>query len=97
MAGMTSSMSPATPPDDEGHVLELRGRTHRTSSDTSGDDADGMLSMTNQPRSSRVAPAVDRPAPRHPGDHQVLAHRLHTLARLGAGPRSGCMGLWRRS
>ena len=37
-----------------------------TSSDTLEIRAEGMLSITNQPRSSRVAPAVDRPAPDMP-------------------------------
>ena len=61
-AGSTSSRSPPPRPTTKA-TRSISEPVPSTSSLTLAISADGMLSITNQPRSSRAAPAVDRPAP----------------------------------
>ena len=56
---------PSAPAEHEGHPLHLRPGPSTTSA-TLAMRADGMLSITYHPRSSRVAAAVERPAPDMP-------------------------------
>ena len=64
-AGSTSSRSPPPRPTTKA-TRSNSDPAPSTSSETFEIRAEGMLSMTNQPRSSSVAPAVDRPAPDMP-------------------------------
>ena len=63
-----------------------------TSSETLEIRAEGMLSITNQPRSSRVAPAVDRPAPDMPVTTRYSL-TASTFARFGGRPVRGQRGV----
>ena len=64
-AGSTSSRSPPPRPTTKA-TRSISEPVPSTSSDTFAIRAEGMLSITNQPRSSSVAAAVDRPAPDMP-------------------------------
>src|SRR5664280_1196144 len=61
-AGSTSSRSPPPRPTTKATRF-ISEPAPSTSSETLAMSAEGMLSITNQPRSSSVAAAVDRPAP----------------------------------
>ncbi len=70
----------ATASDDQGHPVRLRPGAE-TRSATLEIMAVGMLSITNQPRSSKLAAACERPAP----DRPVMIRNSATLSIVAAG------------